>query len=168
VLAENKNDISLTLKTINFLKIKFAIRSGGHSPNPGWSSISEPGILIDLQRLNEMSVSTDKKVATIGPGKRWGEVYEALDPHGLSVVGGRIPQVGVGGLILGGGFFHFSGKYGLAADNVKNFEVVLADGSIVDANVASNDDLFWALKGGGPNFGWFLALDTSLLFLTIS
>jgi FAD/FMN-containing dehydrogenase len=167
-LAENKNDVSLALKTIKFLKIKFAIRSGGHSPNPGWSSIGEPGILIDLQRLNEMSVSADKKVATIGPGKKWGDVYEALDPYGLSVVGGRISQVGVGGLILGGGFFHFSSKYGLAADNVKNFELVLADGSIVNANAVSNNDLFWALKGGGPNFGWFLALDNSLLFLTTS
>ncbi|EAT87581.1 hypothetical protein SNOG_05190 [Parastagonospora nodorum SN15] len=122
ILAESKNDVSIALKTIKFFGLKFAVRSGGHSPNPGWSSIGEAGILIDLQKLNAISLSADKKFATIGPGKRWGEVYEALDPHELSVVGGRIPQVGVGGLILGGGFFHFSGKYGLAADNVKNFE----------------------------------------------
>jgi FAD/FMN-containing dehydrogenase len=163
VLAQSKNDVSLAIKTINFLKLKFATRSGGHSPNPGWSSIGEPGILIDLQKLNAISVSADKKVATIGPGQRWGEVYKTLDPYELSVVGGRIPQVGVGGLILGGGFFHFSGKYGLAADNVKNFEVVLADGSVVNANAQSNSDLFWALKGGGPNFGQFLALHVKLL-----
>ena len=63
--------------------------------------------------------------------------------------------MGVGGLILGGGFFHFSGEYGLAADNVKNFEAVLADGRVVNANAQQHTDLFWALKGGGPNFGRF-------------
>jgi hypothetical protein len=163
VLAESKKDVSVAIKIIKFLKLKFATRSGGHSPNPGWSSIGEDGILIDLQKLNAISVSDDKKVASIGPGQKWGKVYEALDPHELSVIGGRIPQVGVGGLILGGGFFHFSGKYGLAADNVKDFEVVLADGSVVNANADSNSDLFWALKGGGPNFGKSLAVRVGLL-----
>ncbi|KAF2744284.1 Glucooligosaccharide oxidase [Sporormia fimetaria CBS 119925] len=153
VLAQNSKDVSVAIKTIKFLKLKFAVRSGGHSPNPGASSTGEPGILIDLQNLKQVSLSADKKAVSLGPGGRWGEVYAALDPSGLSVIGGRIPQVGVGGLILGGGFFHFSGQYGLAADNVKNFEVVLADGRIVNANSAQNSDLFWALKGGGPNFG---------------
>lgn len=102
VLAQNKNDVSLALLTVNFLKLTFATRSGGHSPNPGFSSIGQPGILIDLQNLNQLTLSSDKKSVTIGPGKRWGEVYDALDPYGVSVIGGRIPQVGVGGLILGG------------------------------------------------------------------
>ena len=101
-MAESKNDVSLALKTIRFFKIHFAIRSGGHSPNPGWSSINEAGIVIDLQKLNEISVSADKKVASLGPGGRWGDVYAALDLYELSVIGGRISQVGVGGLILGG------------------------------------------------------------------
>lgn len=155
ILAENSKDVALAIKTIRFFRIKFAIRSGGHSPNPDASSIDEPGLLIDLSKLNEISVSPDKKVATVGPGVRWGDVYAFLDPYKLSVIGGRIPSVGVGGLVLGGGFFHFSGEYGLAADNVKNFEVVLADGRIVNANARENTDLFWALKGGGPNFGDF-------------
>ncbi|KAF1980216.1 FAD-binding domain-containing protein [Bimuria novae-zelandiae CBS 107.79] len=147
VLAENNNDVSLTLKTIH----------GGHSPNPGWSSIDEPGILIDLQKLNQISVSDDRKVVSIGPGQRWGAVYEALDAYSVSVIGACIPSVGVGGSILRvllyqAYFFHFPGKYGLGADNVKNFEVVLADGSIVNANAHSNTDLLWALKGGSPNF----------------
>lgn len=153
VFPENAKDVALVIKTVKFWKVRFAVRSGGHSPNPGWSSISEPGVLIDLRHLNEIRVNPDKTIVSIGPGKRWGEVYEALDPYGISVVGGRIPQVGVGGLILGGGLSHFSGKYGLAADNVKNFEVVVADGKVVDASATANSDLFWALKGGGPNFG---------------
>lgn len=100
-----------------------------------------------------MEVSSDRKIASLGPGGRWGDVFAALDPYGVSVIGGRIPHVGVGGLMLGGGFFHFSGQYGLAGDNVQNFEIVLADGTITNANDHENTDLFWALKGGGPNFG---------------
>ncbi|KAF2788459.1 FAD linked oxidase-like protein [Melanomma pulvis-pyrius CBS 109.77] len=153
ILAKSPVDVSKTLKIIKFFCTKFAVRSGGHSPNPGWSSISGPGVLIDLQRLNEVTVSTDKKVVSLGPGGRWGDVYQTLDPYGVSVIGGRIPHVGVAGVILGGGFFHFSGEYGLAADNVKNFEIVTAAGAILNANKDENSDLFWALKGGGANYG---------------
>ncbi|ROV92195.1 hypothetical protein VMCG_09279 [Cytospora schulzeri] len=146
-------DVATALKIIKHFGVAFAVRSGGHSPNPGFSSITEPGILIDLSRLDEISVSDDKESVSIGPGQRWGNVYDELDQYGVSVIGGRIPHVGVGGLMLGGGYFHFSGKYGLAADNVKGFEVVLADGTITTATATQNNDLFWALKGGGPNFG---------------
>lgn len=106
VIAQDKTDVSVALKTIKFLKLPFATRSGGHSPNPGAASISEPGVLIDLQKLKQISVSADKKVATVGPGGRWGDVYAALDPYGVGVIGGRIPQVGIGGLILGGMSLH--------------------------------------------------------------
>ncbi|KAL8777895.1 MAG: hypothetical protein Q9213_007662 [Squamulea squamosa] len=161
VLPASAQDVSRTLKTIKFFKSRFAIRSGGHSPNPGFSNINNPGILIDLQRLNQIEISADKKVASLGPGGRWDDVLAALDPHDVSVIGGRIPQVGVAGVILGeqltvsirGGLFHFSGEYGLAGDNVKNFEIVLSDGTVTNANADRNVDLFWALKGGGANFG---------------
>ncbi|KAK3314358.1 putative 6-hydroxy-D-nicotine oxidase [Apodospora peruviana] len=146
-------DVSKTLIIINFFQVQFTVRSGGHSPNPGWSSIDKPGLLLDLSRLDEISVSSDKKIVALGPGRRWGDVIAALDPYGVTVVGGRIPNVGVGGLMLGGGFSHFSGEYGMAADNVMSFEVVLASGTITVASAEKNSDLFWALKGGGPNFG---------------
>ncbi|ROV95322.1 hypothetical protein VSDG_06093 [Cytospora chrysosperma] len=146
------SDVATALKIIKQFGAPFAVRSGGHSPNPGFSSI-QGGILLDLSTLDSISVSEDRETAIIGPGQRWGSVYDALDPYNVSVIGGRIPHVGVGGLILGGGYFHFSPKYGLAADNVKSFEVVLADGTITAASATENSDLFWALKGGGPNFG---------------
>ncbi|TGO65532.1 hypothetical protein BCON_0002g01180 [Botryotinia convoluta] len=117
------------------------------------NSIDFNGILISTTNLDALTVSSDNSIASIGPGLRGGAVYEALDPYGVSVIGGRIPQVGVGGLILGGGLSHFSAQHGLAADNIKNFEVVLASGEIVNANAKKNSDLFWALKRGGPNFG---------------
>ncbi|AEO70940.1 uncharacterized protein THITE_114425 [Thermothielavioides terrestris NRRL 8126] len=131
----------------------FSIRSGGHSPNPTWSSIGSDGILVDLQKLNSVTVSGNGSVASVGSGARWGDVYSVLDSHGTSVIGAKDRTVGVGGSILGGGYHHLPNQFGLAADNVKNFEVVLSNGSIVDANSEQNSDLFWALKGGGPNFG---------------
>ncbi|KAI0802232.1 FAD-binding domain-containing protein [Xylaria sp. FL0064] len=148
----NTLGVSKAVKIIQYYQIVFSTRSGGHSPNPGWSSNSN-GILLDLQKLDQVSLNSEKTVASVGPGARWGNVITMLDEQKTSVIGGRIPNVGVGGLLLGGGFFHFSGEFGLAADNVKNFEIVLADGTITNANASQNADLFWALKGGGPNFG---------------
>ena len=78
---------------------------------------------IDLINLNQITVSSDKKQASVGPGNRWVDVYNKLEPLGLSVVGGRIEDIGVGGLTLGGGISYFSGRYGFASDNVNAFEV---------------------------------------------
>lgn len=94
--------MSKALKIVKFFETKFSVRSGGHSPNPGWSNVDNDGLLIDLRRINQLSVSSDSSVVSLGPGIRWGDVYNALDPYGVSVIGGRIPQVGVGGLLLGG------------------------------------------------------------------
>ncbi|KAH8881096.1 FAD-binding domain-containing protein [Thozetella sp. PMI_491] len=153
VQPASADDVSKLLKILSYFQIKFAVRSGGHSPNPGFSSIGKAGVLLDLQKLNQVTVSADETIASLGPGARWGDVINVLDTHGKTVVGGRVPDVGVGGLMLAGGVSHFSGEYGLAVDNVKNFEVVLSDGTVTNANSEQNADLFWALKGGGPNFG---------------
>ncbi|RAL61784.1 hypothetical protein DID88_002847 [Monilinia fructigena] len=120
-----------------FLHVPFAIRSGGQSLNPNWASIDSNGILISTTNLDTITVSQDNPMASVGPVLRWGAVYEALDPYGISVVGGRIPE------------------YGLAADNVKNFEVDLASGEIVNANAETNSDIFCALEGGGTSFAAF-------------
>ncbi|KAH8590930.1 hypothetical protein B0O99DRAFT_633847 [Bisporella sp. PMI_857] len=153
ILPRSSNDVLVAIQIIKKYQVKFAVRSGGHSPNPGWSSIGSQGILIALERLNSTKLSSDSTFASIGPGARWGEAYEALGAEKALVVGARIPDVGVGGLLLGGGYSYFSEQFGLVADNVKNFEVVLSSGKIVNANAECNEDLFWALKGGGPNFG---------------
>ncbi|KAK7753978.1 hypothetical protein SLS62_004077 [Diatrype stigma] len=152
IQPEDAQDVSKVMKIVKHFKIRFAVRSGGHSPNPGWSSVESTGVLIDLQRLNQVVLSSDKALASLGPGGRWGEVIKTLDNQGATVIGARGPGVGVAGTILGGGLFHLT-EFGLGADNVKNFEVVLADGTIINANSEQNSDLFWALKGGGPNFG---------------
>lgn len=90
------------IKVLNALNTKFAIRSGGHKYAPGFASIGSNGVLIALSKLKSVNLSSDKSIATIGPGLDWEEVYTALEPQGKVVVGGRQSVVGVGGLILGG------------------------------------------------------------------
>ncbi|EFQ89092.1 hypothetical protein PTNB73_07272 [Pyrenophora teres f. teres] len=153
IQPRNATDVSTSIQIINFFQVKFSVRSGGHSPNPGWSSVGSEGILLDLQRLNSVTLSGNGIVASLGPGGRWSNAMKVLNAQGVSVQGGRLGQVGVGGLLLGGGYFYTSGQFGLAADNAKNFEVVLSNGTIINASSNENADLFWALKGGGPNFG---------------
>lgn len=140
----------------------FAVRSGGHGTSLGASNI-EGGVTLDLglldwTRIVENSQGADggedfAALVDIGPGARWRDVYAALDKHGLMVPGGREGPVGVGGLLLGGGISFLSGSRGLACDSVAAFEVVLADGRVVQASQTVHPDLFWAVKGGSNNFG---------------
>ncbi|TLS27205.1 hypothetical protein PpBr36_04906 [Pyricularia pennisetigena] len=132
---------------------KFAVRGAGHMANPGANNI-HGGVTIDFSAMNTTTYHADRSIASIQPGTRWGSVYTELAKYSVMVLGGRASTVGVSGLILGGGNSFYSSQYGFACDGVANFEVVLADGSIVDAN-ASNEhaDLYRALKGGSNNFG---------------
>jgi hypothetical protein len=130
----------------------FAVRSGGHSPVAGASSI-EGGALIDLSLFDQVTPAADKKSVAIGAGCKWMYVYQALEKEGLAVAGGRNSAVGVGGLTLGGGLSFFSPRFGMVCSNIIEYEVVLADGSTVIASETSNPGLWRALKGGANNFG---------------
>ncbi|UQC90101.1 FAD binding domain-containing protein [Colletotrichum lupini] len=153
VMPGSTGDVSEIIKTLTSLGAQFTVKSGGHTAFAGGSNI-EDGVTIDLARINKVTVSDDRQTVSVGPGNRWYNVSQVLDPLGLAVVGGRVNDVGVSGLILGGGISFFSGEYGWACDNVRNFEVVLASGEIVDASPSENPDLYWALRGGGgSNFG---------------
>ena len=90
------------MEVVTYFQCPFALRSGGHQANPGFGSIGDAGILLDLGSMNAVALSADRKVVSLEPGARWGEVYEALEKQELTVVGGRIAEVGVGGLVLGG------------------------------------------------------------------
>ncbi|KAI1127655.1 hypothetical protein F5Y10DRAFT_292692 [Nemania abortiva] len=147
------HDVSRAMVIITYFGTKFTIRSGGHNPNPGFAGIGGEGVLIDMSRMTNISLSQDGSVASIGPGNRFGAVDEALNTLGKTVHAGRIDWVGVGGYFLGGGLTYFNSLYGIAADNVVNYEVVLANSSIVNANAQTNSDLWWGLKGSGTNFG---------------
>jgi hypothetical protein len=130
----------------------FAIRGGGHSPVAGASSI-KGGVLIDLSLFYEVTPAEDGQSVAIGAGCKWIDVYRALEKRGIAVAGGRNSAVGVAGLTLGGGLSFFSPRYGFVCNNILEYEIVLADGSIVTVSTTLRPDLWRALKGGSNNFG---------------
>jgi FAD/FMN-containing dehydrogenase len=144
--------VSLAVLVVQVAQCQFAVKSGGHAAFTGASNING-GLTIDLMKLKEIRVSEDKTQTSVGPGNTWFDVYSKLEPMGLSVIGGRVSGIGVGGLTLGGGISFFSGRYGWACDNVNTYEVIFADGSIHEVNYTTYPDLYFALRGGGNNFG---------------
>lgn len=148
--------VSLAVKTLSSLNCSFAVRSGGHSPNAGAANIAS-GVTLDLSRLDNVTLSGDNSVVSIGPGTTWSNVYSTLDPLNLTVAGGRSGGVGVGGLTLGGGISFLSPRVGFTCDTVTNFQVVLADGTI--KNSKSDPNLDWSLRGGSNNFGVVTRID---------
>ena len=144
-------DVSIALLWAQEYCVDVAVKGGGHS-TAGTSS-SDGGLVIDLSRMNEVTVDTAGKSITAQGGATWKEVDEAGAVHGLAAVGGTVNHTGVGGLTLGGGYGWLSGQYGLTIDNLLSATVVLADGRIVTASRTENTDLFWGLRGAGYNFG---------------
>ncbi|PHH92643.1 hypothetical protein CDD83_6413 [Cordyceps sp. RAO-2017] len=152
-------EVSRALKTLTELRAPFSVKSGGHTAFEGGSG-ADKGVTIDLVNFREVTVWSDNKTVTVGAGNRWINVSRALDPLGLAVVGGRAADVGVSGLILGGGISYFSGTRGWACDNVRSFRVVVSSGDAVTASPTENQDLYWALRGGGgSSFGIVVSFD---------
>ncbi|OBT60360.1 hypothetical protein VE03_10495 [Pseudogymnoascus sp. 23342-1-I1] len=149
---ESAADVSLALIILQQTRCPFAVKSGGHGRYAGESTV-ENGVLIDLVRLDQITIAEDSETVVLGPGNRWLSVYAALEPMGLVVVGGRDADVGVGGFLLGGGISFLSSAHGWASDNIEAFEVVLSNGTIRTASATDNPDLYRALRGGGGNFG---------------
>ncbi|KAH7383999.1 hypothetical protein BKA66DRAFT_417423 [Pyrenochaeta sp. MPI-SDFR-AT-0127] len=140
------------LSIVTKANAKFAVRNGGHNPNIKFASI-DGGVLFDMNRLKSLTLNSDKTIMHVGAGNRGGEVQGLADSAGKSAVTGIDMDPGISGLTLGGGYTHFSQLNGLVTDNVANFEVVLSNSSIVNANATHNTDLYRALRGGGNNFG---------------
>ncbi|KAF3174953.1 hypothetical protein EYR41_002115 [Orbilia oligospora] len=145
-------DVSKAVVLFSHHHCVFAIRSGSHMPNKGFSS-TDNGILISLSGLDEVSYDRHRHVVKVGAGNRWTNVYNHLDPKGVAVLGSRDSDVGVSGFLLGGGISFLSNKYGWSSDNVVEYEIVLANGSIIKANKYQHVDLLGCLRGGSSNFG---------------
>jgi FAD/FMN-containing dehydrogenase len=147
-------DVADVIHSVNFARehnLLLAVRSGGH--NGGGLGICDDGLVIDLALMKYTRVDAAARIVTVGTGCTWGDVDHATHAFGLATPSGIISTTGVGGLTLGGGIGHLTRKCGLSIDNILSAVLVLADGKFVKANADENPDLFWAIRGGGGNFG---------------
>jgi len=147
-------DVADVISCVNFARenqLLLAIRCGGH--NAGGLGIADEALVIDLAGIKHTQVDPEAGIVTVGGGCTWGEVDRASHAFGMAVPSGIISTTGVGGLTLGGGIGHLTRKCGLTIDNMLSADVVLANGKSVKSSATENPDLFWALRGGGGNFG---------------
>ncbi len=151
-------DVMAAVKFGHEQNLLVAVRGGGH--NAGGLGICDGGLVIDLSPMNFVRVDPKKKTVLVGAGSLWRDVDHATHAFGMAVPAGIISTTGVGGLTLGGGVGYLSRRYGLTIDNLLAVDMVLADGRLVTASAKENPDLFWAVRGGGGNFG----IVTSFLF----
>jgi FAD/FMN-containing dehydrogenase len=160
VRATSTADVVAVVNYARETGVDLAVRGGGHSA-PGFGT-SDGGVVLDLGLINNVHVDPTKKTARAGGGATWGDFNHATHAFGLATTGGIISTTGIGGLTLGGGIGYLTRGCGLSCDNLVSAEVVTADGRILTASEYDNEDLFWALRGGGGNFGVVTSLELSL------
>jgi FAD/FMN-containing dehydrogenase len=131
--------------------LEVSVRGGGH--NVAGRAVTDGGVMIDLAEMKGIAIDPDRATATAEGGVIWAELNNAAAEHGLAVTGGAVSTTGIAGYTLGGGLGWLMAKYGLAADNLLAVELVTAEGDILHVDASSHPDLFWALRGGGGNFG---------------
>lgn len=151
VKCSNAADVKHAVEFGKQNDLVIAVKGGGH--NSAGTAVCDDGIMIDLSPMQKVDVDPDKGIVKVEGGCLLGTVDATTQKHGLAVSSGIISHTGVGGLTLGGGFGWISRKYGLSVDNLLSAEVVTAQGNIVRASSTENSDLFWAIRGGGGNFG---------------
>lgn len=156
-------DVADVILSVHFARnnnLLLAIRGGGH--NAGGLGICDDGLVIDLSPMKYTRVDLKEFTVLVGGGSTWGDVDHATHAFGLATPSGIVSTTGVGGLTLGGGLGHLTRKCGLTIDNLLSVDMVLADGSFVTANSNQNQDLYWAVRGGGGNFGVITAFTFKL------
>jgi FAD/FMN-containing dehydrogenase len=145
------NDVAAALEFARRAALEVSIRGGGH--NVAGRAVTHGGVMIDLAEMKGIAIDPDRATATAEGGVIWAELNNAAAEHGLAVTGGAVSTTGIAGYTLGGGLGWLMAKYGLAADNLLAVELVTAEGDILHVDASSHPDLFWALRGGGGNFG---------------
>jgi FAD/FMN-containing dehydrogenase len=158
--CSDPQDVVAALAFAREQRLAVAVRAGGHSV--AGLSLVDDGLVIDVRGMAEVEVDPERRIARVGAGATWSDVDRATQPHGLATTGGRVSSTGVAGLTLGGGSGWLERKRGLACDNLLAVELVTAAGEIVRASQDEHPDLFWALRGGGGNFGVATAFEFRL------
>ena len=156
--ATSPTDIRAALNAARNHDLPFAVQATGH----GTFVPSDGGVLVKTGRMSQVLVDPDRRIARVGPGVRWSDVIAAAAPFGLAPLSGSAPSVGVAGFTLGGGVGWLARAYGFAADSLLRVDVVTADGRHLTASRGVHADLFWALRGGGGNFGVVTAMEFPL------
>lgn len=160
VRCVDAEDVRMAVNFARELGMTLSVRSGGHSLS-GYSS-NNGGLVIDLANLKKITIDPVRRTARLEPGLTWGEVANTLQPFGLAITAGDTSNVGVGGLLVGGGIGWMVRAYGLTIDHLRAVELVTADGQILRASADENPELFWGLRGGGGNFGIATAFELDL------
>ncbi|HVQ87843.1 MAG TPA: FAD-binding oxidoreductase [Actinomycetes bacterium] len=145
------SDVVTAVRAARAKELPLSVYGGGHGVTG--SAVIDAGICIDMRDLDAISVNAAEQTAVVGAGCTWGQVDAATQEHGLAVTGGRVSSTGVAGLTLGSGSGWLERKLGFTCDNLLSVQVVTADARVVTASETENADLFWALRGGGGNFG---------------
>jgi FAD/FMN-containing dehydrogenase len=151
------------VECVNFAReheLLLSVRGGGH--NVAGNAVNDGGIVIDLSGMRGVYVDPSNRTARAQGGATWGDVDRETQLHGLAVPGGVVSSTGIGGLTLHGGYGHLRRKYGLSLDNLRSVEIVTADGQVRSASETENEDLFWAVRGAGSNFGVVTSFEFTL------
>jgi FAD/FMN-containing dehydrogenase len=156
--CESAADVAAAVQYGLATGLEIAVRGGGHGV--AGAGVSDGGIVVDLRKMTSVQIDPDARLARVAGGATWGDIDGACQPFGLATTGGRVSTTGVAGLTLGGGSGWLERKFGLACDSLVSVELITADGQLVIADETKNTELFWALHGGGGNFG----VATSLTF----
>ena len=151
VRCREREDVLRSLEFARSQQLQVAVRGGGH--NVAGKALCDDGMVIDLSPMKRMRIDPANRRVRAEAGLTWGEFDSETQKHGLATTGGFISTTGIAGLTLGGGLGWLMRKYGLACDNLKSVEIITADGQVRTADDTENPDLFWAVRGGGGNFG---------------
>ncbi|GEO08093.1 FAD-binding oxidoreductase [Segetibacter aerophilus] len=160
VECKNSDDVKLAVEFAGKQGMLVSVKCGGH--NVAGNAVCNGGLMIDLSAMKEIEVDSQNKKIRAQGGVLWQELDKATQVYGLATTGGTVSDTGIAGLTLGGGMGYLMGKHGLSCDNLLSAEIVIASGELLKVDKDNNADLFWAIRGGGGNFGIVTVFEFSL------